>query len=141
MAFFEDIEAGDELPPLQKSFHPARMMAYGAATWDFIRLHYDVDYVKEQGFEAPFVDGQMLGGILAQQVQDWAGPDAFLRRLSFRNRSMLFAGDSVTCRGTVARKFEEDGEGLVECQLWVEKPNGDRVVEPASAVVRVPRKG
>ena len=140
MANFEEIEAGDELPALEKTFHPARMMAYGAATWDFIRLHYDVEYVREQGFKAPFVDGQMVGAILAQQVQDWAGPDALLRRLSFRNRSMLFAGDRITCHGTVTRKLVEDGEALVECELWVENANGDRVVEPASAVVRVPHK-
>ena len=43
----------------------ARMMAYGAATWDFIRVHYDADYVRELEFEGPFVDGQMLGGFRA----------------------------------------------------------------------------
>ena len=77
--YFEDVQIGEELPVLQKNINLPRMMAYGAATWDFIRIHYDADYVREQGFDAPFVDGQMLGGFLAQHVQDWAGADAFRR--------------------------------------------------------------
>ena len=78
--YFEDVQIGEELPVLRKDINLARMMAYGAATWDFIRIHYDADYVRQQGFDNPFVDGQMLGGYLAQHVQDWAGADAFLRR-------------------------------------------------------------
>ena len=47
--YFEDVQIGEELPVLQKNINLARMMAYGAATWDFIRIHYDADYVREQG--------------------------------------------------------------------------------------------
>ena len=85
--YFEDVEVGEELPILEKQINIARMMAYGAATWDFIRVHYDADYVRESGFKGPFVDGQMLGGFLAQHVQDWAGPESFLRKLGFRKDS------------------------------------------------------
>ena len=66
---YVDVEIGDEITPLVKEIGLARMMAYGAATWDFIRLHYDADYARELGFEAPFVDGQMMGGFLTQHVQ------------------------------------------------------------------------
>ena len=72
--FFEDASVGEELPPLRKQIDLPRMMAYGAATWDFIRVHYDADHVRELGFSGPFVDGQMLGAFLAQYVQDWGRP-------------------------------------------------------------------
>ena len=39
--YFEDVQVGDEITPLVKEIGIARMMAYGAATWDFIRLHGD----------------------------------------------------------------------------------------------------
>ena len=140
--YFEDVRTGDELTPLVKEIGLARMMAYGAATWDFIRLHYDADYARELGFDGPFVDGQMLGGFLTQHVQDWAGPGAFLRKLAFRNRVMAYPGDSLTCRGVVTDcSIKEDrGEegGMVECGLWVENQRGEKVVEPASALVRFP---
>ena len=136
---FEDIQVGDNVTPLVKEIGMARMMAYGAATWDFIRVHYDADYVRELGFEGPFVDGQMIGGFLAQHVQDWAGPGAFLRKLAFRNRVMVFPGDSITCRGVVTGVSDAEG-GMVECDLWVENQRGEKVVEPASAVVRFPSR-
>ena len=138
--YFEDVRIGEELPVLQKNINLARMMAYGAATWDFIRIHYDADYVRQQGFDAPFVDGQMLGGFLAQHVQDWAGADAFLRKLGFRNRVMVYPGDVLTCHGVVTGTLIDGDEALVECDLWVENQRGDRVVHPASAVVRFPRR-
>ena len=141
--YFEDVQTGDELTPLVKEIGLARMMAYGAATWDFIRLHYDADYARELGFDGPFVDGQMLGGFLTQHVQDWAGPGAFLRKLAFRNRVMVYPGDSLTCCGvvtgvSVGSKGGTDESGMVECDLWVENQRGDKVVEPASALVRFP---
>ena len=88
--FFEDVSVGEELPSLHKQIDLPRMMAYGAATWDFIRVHYDADHARELGFAGPFVDGQMLGAFLAQHTQDWAGPGGFLRKLGFRNRVMVY---------------------------------------------------
>ena len=135
---FEDIQIGDEVTPLVKEIGMARMMAYGAATWDFIRLHYDADYARELGFEAPFVDGQMMGGFLTQHVQDWAGPGAFLRKLAFRNRVMAYPGDSLTCHGVVTDVLSTEEGGMVECDLWMENQRGEKVVDPASALLRFP---
>ena len=135
---YEDVQTGDEITPLVKEIGLARMMAYGAATWDFIRLHYDADYARGLGFEGPFVDGQMMGGFLTQHIQDWAGPEAFLRKLAFRNRVMAYPGDSLTCRGLVTDVSETDEGGMVECDLWVENQRGEKVVDPASALLRFP---
>ena len=135
---FEDIQIGDEITPLVKEIGMARMMAYGAATWDFIRLHYDADYARELGFEAPFVDGQMMGGFLTQHIQDWAGPGAFLRKLAFRNRVMAYPGDSLTCHGVVTDVLSTEEGGMVECDLWMENQRGEKVVDPASALLRFP---
>lgn len=140
--FFEDVSAGDELTPLRKEIDAAHMMAYGAATWDFIRMHYDADHAREMGFPGPFLDGQMMGAFLAQQVQDWAGPGAFLRKLGFRNRVMAYPGDSLVCLGVVTAVYREgdsgEGAGLAECNLWVENQRGERVVDRASALVQLP---
>ncbi len=135
---FADIQVGDEITPLVKEVGMARMMAYGAATWDFIRLHYDADYAREYGFEAPFVDGQMMGGFLTQHVQDWAGVGAFLRKLAFRNRVMAYPGDSLTCHGVVTGVESTYEGGMVECDLWIENQRGEKVVDAANALVRFP---
>ena len=150
--YFEDISVGDELAPLRKDIDLPHMMAYGAATWDFIRVHYDADHARGLGFSGPFVDGQMLGAFLAQNVQEWAGPGAFLRKLAFRNRVMVYPGDILICGGLVTGLRRDDDAdpsslspwgrvrvgGLAECELWIENQRGERVVDRASAVVRLP---
>ena len=148
---FEDVSVGQELSSLQKQIDLPHMMAYGAATWDFIRVHYDADHARELGFPGPFVDGQMLGAFLAQHVQDWAGPGAFLRKLAFRNRVMVYPGDTLACGGVVTGLRLDDANsnslspwgrarvgGLAECDLWIENQRGERVVDRASAVVHLP---
>ncbi len=135
---YNEVQVGEELPLLRKEITLPRMMAYGAATWDFIRLHYDADYVRELGLPAPVVDGQMLGGFLTQLIQDWAGPGAFLRKLGFRNRAMVYPGDSITCQGVVADKYLDHGQPLAACDLWAVNQLGEKVIEPASALVRFP---
>ena len=136
--YFEDVNVGDLLPTLEKRIRLTDMMAYGAATWDFARIHYDDAFARKQGLPSPVVDGQMLGAFLAQLVQDWAGPRGFLRSLDFQNRGMVFPGCVVKCGGNVADLRREGSRNLVDCSLWIDNQNGERVVGPASATVSLP---
>lgn len=93
---------GDVVPPLQRGFDRAGMVAYAGATWDWHRLHHDEAYLAEKQLPAPVVDGQVLGALLAEQVQDWLGPTCFVTRLWFRFASLVFAGETVRCEASVA---------------------------------------
>ena len=124
------MRAGDRLDDLVRTIDLAAMVAYGAATWDWHRLHYDTGFAAAAGFPTPVVDGQMLGGLLAEQVLRAAGPHGRLVHLHFRNRAPVLAGDVVVCEATVV----EVGTGgfAVEQTIRV----GDRVaVAPAGAEV------
>ena len=133
-----EITVGEPLPTLIKQIRLPDMMAYGAATWDFARIHYDAPYAQTQGLPGPVVDGQMLGAFLAQLIQDWAGPKAFLQSLTFQNRGMVLPGDTLTCGGQVIAISKKDGKNLVDCDLWINNQRGERVVAPASATVSIP---
>ncbi|ACZ89340.1 MaoC/PaaZ C-terminal domain-containing protein [Streptosporangium roseum] len=95
------MRAGQEVPALERTIGAADMIAYAGATWDWHRLHHDAAYLRARGLDRPVVDGQLFGALLAEQVQDWLGPDARLRRLRFRLLSMVFAGESVRVTGVV----------------------------------------
>ncbi|MEV0420640.1 MaoC/PaaZ C-terminal domain-containing protein [Streptosporangium canum] len=95
------MKAGDEVPALERTIGAADMIAYAGATWDWHRLHHDAAYLRARGLDRPVVDGQLFGALLAEQVQDWLGPAARLRRLRFRLLSMVFAGESVRVTGVV----------------------------------------
>ncbi|MEU4420765.1 MaoC/PaaZ C-terminal domain-containing protein [Actinoplanes sp. NPDC024001] len=108
------------------------MIAYAGATWDWHRLHYDADYLRERGLEKPVVDGQIFGAYLAIALREWFGPDAVLTELSFRFRSLVFAGETIRCVGDVRRA----DAGKIEVDLRVEVVDDGRIaVAPASAVL------
>lgn len=136
--YIEDVHEGAPLPSLTKAISTTQMMMYGAATWDFMRIHYDADYARQRGFPGPFVDGQMLGAFLAQLAVDWAGDPAALKRLSVRYRNFVFAGDTVICKGQVTHHSTR--EARVTCELVAENQYGEVVAGPATALLRLPRK-
>ena len=138
--YFEEISEGTELPDLIKEIGSVNMMMYGAATWDFMRIHYDADHARERGFEGAIVDGQMEGAFLAQLVIDWAGDPGTLRRLGVRYRNFIYPGDTIVCKGKVQRKFIEEPDAFVECDLVVENTTRQEVAGLGTAVVALPRR-
>jgi acyl dehydratase len=132
------IEVGAPVPPLERVLTQVRMVAYGAATWDWHRLHYEPEYAAARNIARPIVDGQMFGALLAEALLDWLGPRAFIRRMSFRLRAMVFAGETVRCEGEVTSIVAEGDCDVVRVAQRVRV--GDRIaVEPASAEIILPR--
>lgn len=136
--YFEDVTEGQELPNLQRRIQLIDMVIYAGATWDFHRYHYDQSFAAAAGFRGPFVDGQMLGALLAKQVMQWAGPEAFLRRLSYQLRHMVFADDTIVCRGKVVEARSEAAGGLAVCELSICNQENIEVINQARAMVELP---
>lgn len=137
--YVEEVRIGQTLPPLERTITLPMMVAYAGATWDWHRYHYDQAVAKAMGQPAPFVDGQMFGGLLAKLVLDWAGPDAMLRKLRLRYRAMVYAGERVICHGHVTGIKEQEERPLVVCELRIEAGDGRTVVDSASAEVELLR--
>ncbi|WP_310742337.1 MaoC/PaaZ C-terminal domain-containing protein [Microbispora sp. H13382] len=129
------VEAGTEVAPLERTIGLRDMIAYAGATWDWHRLHYDHEYLQERGLPAPVVDGQVFGALLVEQLQDWLGPRAVVRRLHFRFKNLVFAGDTVRCVGRVTA-VDGDTIRVEQRILIVDGDEPERVaVEPAGAEV------
>jgi acyl dehydratase len=129
---------GAAVPPLEQHITTDLMMAYGAATWDWHRMHYDQDYARSLGFPGPVLDGQAQGAFFARAVMDWLGPTAFICKLSFRMRAMVFPGDTIRCEGEV-RELAGDGDANLVTIAQTLKVGG-RLVGEADTVVRLPRR-
>lgn len=125
------MKTGDKLPDLERAISLTDMVAYAGATWDWHRLHYDSSYLEVAGLPAAVVDGQMLGALMAEQLLDSLGPKAFITNLSFRFRSMVYAGDTVRVEGSAAEIGE--GFGAFVQRVMV----GDRVAVEGTARVRL----
>jgi acyl dehydratase len=132
------LRVGQAIPPLERTVSLVRMIAYAGATWDWHRLHYDPGYAAARNLPGPIADGQMFGAFLAEALLDWLGPRAFIRRLSFRLRGMVFRGDAVRCEGEVTAIDAEEDHDVVTVAMRIRV--GERIaIEPASAQITLPR--
>ena len=131
------LEVTDPMPPFERTFTVVDLMAYGAATWDWHRLHYDLDYARSVKLPNVIVDGQALGAVCAKPLLDWLGPRAFIRRLSLRYRAMAFAGDTVRGEGEISAIRAEGDHDVVSVAQRLSV--GDRLVAEAWTEVRLPR--
>ena len=76
----------------------------------------------------------LLGSFLGHVLTDWLGEDGRILRLEWSNRGPAIPGDTLVCRGKVTGKHRDSDRGIVECDVWVEKENGD-VIVPGKAEV------
>ena len=126
------VKPGETLPVLEKRFTEVDLVAYGAATWDWHRLHYDLEYARSKKLPGVLVDGQAFGALLARAALEWAGPRAFITGMSLRMKSMAFAGDTLRAEGSVT---EVKDNVVVLAQRLM---NGERVSADATTRIRLP---
>ena len=132
------LKPGDRLPTTEQTMTTTDLVAYSGATWDWHRLHYDLDYARSLNLPNVVVDGQAFGAILAKHALSWLGPRAFISRLSFKMRAMAFAGDTIRAEGEVTEIRPGAGHDLLVIAQRLKI--GDRVCAESTAEIRLPRK-
>ena len=137
--YYEDVCEGMELAPATKTVTRTQMFLYSAVTRNPHRIHYDENFAHGEGLPTVLVQGPLQGAQLSAYVTDWMGPAGFLKKFAYSNRGMALAGQSLTLRGKVVRKYHQDGRPAVDLEVWEENTAGDLLV-PATATVLLPSR-
>ncbi len=139
--YFDDVELGIEIPPLARGPITVMDMAkFAAMNGDFSPVHYDHKFAMEvRGFPAAIVHGLQVVTYLSQLLTDWIGPNGALKKFASQVRAPTLAGDTLTMKGRVTRKYTRDSENYLECEVWGEKQDGTVVVN-GSATVTLPSR-
>ncbi len=51
--YFEDVEAGSEIPSLEKEPSTQQLVKYAGASGDFYQIHYDKDFALKNNLQSP----------------------------------------------------------------------------------------
>ena len=138
--YIEDINEGDGIPELVKEpVSRVQLVKYAGASGDFNPLHTVEDFAKKAGFEQPIAHGMLSMAFVGQVLTDWL-PAGALKKLGTRFTAVTFPGDTVTCKGTVIRKYQEGDDNLIEVEVWAETQNGTKTVQ-GNAVAALPTRG
>ena len=138
MAFFEDrdwdtVSEGAGMPPLE--FGPITMTTQvmdASGTRDLYPIHHDREFAKANGARDIFLNTMWYQGLLGRFVNEWGGPESFIRKLSFDMRATNCPGDTLTVRGTVTKKYEQEGQRLVDLDVRI-----DNQLQPDTVTARI----
>ena len=131
----QQIRIGQPLPEQAHTFTEVDLVAYGAATWDWHRLHYDKAHAQSMQLPCVLIDGQAFGAVFAREAMRWAGPTAFIQRMGLKMKSMAFAGDHLVARGHVTAIDERAGLWVV--QIDQQLMCGERLVAQAISEIQL----
>lgn len=137
--YYEDVQIGTEMPPLVKHPTTRQLVKWACASGDYYEIHYDKDFAQSTGLPGVIVHGWLTFSFVGQLVSDWMGVKGTLKKLGCSYRGMNFPGENITCKGVVTKKYTQDGEHYVECEIWAENPQGEKTA-PGTAIVVLPSR-
>ena len=131
---FDDVTEGMDIPELKKNCSTQQLVHWAAGSGDFYQIHYDLEFAQSTGLDGLIVHGALKHAFLGQLLHDWIGNEGRVKRFGCSYRGMDVPNQDILCRGKVLKKYEENGEKLVDLEVWTEDPAGKRTT-PGTATV------
>ena len=138
--YWEDVSEGTELPPMVKDPTTRQLVQYAGASGDYYEIHYDKDFAQGTGLDDVILHGALKNAFLGQFMTKWMGPAGTLKRLGCQYRGMDSPGTPITAKGTITKKYQENGVNLVDCDIWLENVDAQKTT-PGTATVALPSRG
>lgn len=136
---WESLEEGAEVPAVSFPLSVFRLVLAAGSTRDMNAIHHNHEVAQGVGAPDIFANAIFLTGMWERTVRDFIGVAGVIRSIrGFRMRGLNVAGDTVTVRGTVRRKWLEAESALAELELWSEC-FGRVTVGPGTVTVELPR--
>ena len=120
---YDDVQVGDELPPLEVPLTRTLIVATAIASRDYQDVHHDPTLAVERGSSDIFMNILSTNGFVGRFVTDWAGPDATIRKVAIRLGAPNHPGDTMVLTGSVTAKRD----GVVEVAVRGANRRGDHV--------------
>ncbi len=140
--YFEEVNVGDELPPVVKGpMTTTHLVRWAAANGNYARIHWDLPFAQlRQGLPNVVVNGSLKNQYLGQLMVRYAGEEGWFKRFYVEHRGMDYPGDVLTASGGVTGKRESDGFGLVDCRVGLANSRGEQTASGWATVV-LPKRG
>jgi hypothetical protein len=106
----DEVNVGDELPPLDVPLTTTLIVGTAIASRDFTPVHHDKGAAQAQGMGDVFMNILTTNGFVGRYVTDWAGRDAVVKNVAIKLGAPNLPGDTMKMRGKVERK---DDDGVV----------------------------
>jgi hypothetical protein len=97
----------------------------------------DADYARSIGQPDVFGMGNLRLAYLHNMLRHWVGEAGDITRVGCQYRALNLRHDVLTARGLITRKYVDQGDHLIDLDIWVENQQGENTC-PGTATVRLP---
>ncbi|MGN6750454.1 MAG: MaoC family dehydratase [Xanthobacteraceae bacterium] len=132
--YLDDFTPGEVFTSLPQILSEKHFAAFAAMTGDAHPLHYDINYARDRGWDAPLAHGLMLLGLCALGASPLSNEltESMIAMLGneARYKRPAFVGDTVTPQFTVIAVEPKDGDrGIVRLAITLHNQRGEVVLE------------
>lgn len=130
------LTVGDAIPEwVMPSVLPERMRTMAAILRDPNPVHWDPSSVEALGFGKHTINQGPLGlSYMINMLHAWQGPTS-IRRIHMTFPQAVLDGEQAIAKGKVTRLYEEHGEHLAECKIWLDVGARGVALEGSAIVV------
>ncbi len=142
---WNDVQIGEDLPPIALRWTWLRMMWGSANTRDWYPWHHNQDYARRGGKRDIFINQMSIESQYCRLITDWAGPEAEMRHLKFDIFRSTCTGDTTITGGRVLRKYKaqnpetKEVEALVDVHIEMFNTTEDCLAGRGKATVALPK--
>jgi acyl dehydratase len=97
-----EVKLGDVLAPCPVAITATLIVSAAIASRDYQDVHHDRELARLRGSPDIFMNILTTSGLVARYVTDWAGPEAWYRRLAIRLGAPNYPGDAMLLSGSVS---------------------------------------
>jgi len=137
--YWDDVSQGAEIPELVKHPSFATYMEYLGACGNTTPFHNNLPFAQQQGAPDIVAPGLMMNAYLGQLVANWIGTEGWIKKIGCQYRGMNFPDKQSMLRAVVTRKYQENGEYLLDLDLSSENEEGFNTT-PGYATVSLPSR-
>jgi acyl dehydratase len=140
--YFEDVKEGQALPEIKIAPDKQQLVKFAAGSGDFNPLHFDEDFpmIKPMGLSSTIVHGRFKYAQVGRAVFAFAGYKGRVKNFGVSYRGMDMPKKEITVGGVVTGKRQENGENLVDLDVWTQDAEGKKTT-PGTATVALPTRG
>ncbi|MDO8750533.1 MAG: MaoC family dehydratase N-terminal domain-containing protein [Dehalococcoidia bacterium] len=136
--YYEDVRVGDEPPPVTFNMTIQRMVMSAGANRDFAIIHHNTAAGRSSGAPNMYLNNVSTLAMWERVISDWIGIRGRVKTVEFRITTFHAAGDVVTVKGQVKKKWQENGQNLINLDMNSEHSRGSCMV--GSVVIALPSR-
>ncbi|MBM3942481.1 MAG: acyl dehydratase [SAR202 cluster bacterium] len=104
-----------------------------------IRVHDIQEAAESAGLPGAYDYGCQRCCWMGHLLTNWAGDDGFVKKMYVELRRFNVVGDTTWCTGRVVGKREDQGEKLVDLEIWGENQRKE-ITTKGTATIRLPSR-